>query len=290
MNAHVEPDVLAAAEAAAIEAVLKVRRIEAVSIDGVEPGALKTSGPIYEWVDPTELLVDEAYQRGLSSRSLKLIRRIVASWDWRKFKPPVVALTARGLEVIDGQHTAIAAASHPGIEKIPVGIVDAAELRDRAAAFIGQNRDRLGITAMQLHVAAVQAGDEEAMTIEQVTRRAGVTLLKASRTDGWNPGESMAVNAIKALIERRGAMKARMVLEVLVKSGVAPIKAQAIKAADHLMHEPEYAMGSEDLIAALSRSDMEDDERDAAVFSASKGVPLWKGLVAQWGKRSRKRS
>jgi hypothetical protein len=42
----------------------------------------------------------------------------VANWDWRRFKPPVVARTATGLEVIDGQHTAIAAASHPDVLQI----------------------------------------------------------------------------------------------------------------------------------------------------------------------------
>ncbi len=66
-------------------------------------------------VKPSTLLVDERYQRGLSERSIKLIRKIVSEWDWRAFKPPVVVDVGAGLEVIDGQHTAIGAATHGGM-------------------------------------------------------------------------------------------------------------------------------------------------------------------------------
>ena len=61
------------------------------------------------------------------------------------------------LKVIDGQHTAIACASHPSIELIPVMIVEAADTAVQAAAFVGQNTERLGVTALQIHRAAVVA-------------------------------------------------------------------------------------------------------------------------------------
>lgn len=68
-----------------------------------------TLGPISEWVDPATLLVNATYQRDLSERSIQLIRKIIGGWDWTRFKPPVCSLGDRGIEVIDGQHTAIAA-------------------------------------------------------------------------------------------------------------------------------------------------------------------------------------
>lgn len=153
-----------------------LRPITAINCAGLTPSTPSSSGPIFEWVNPADLLVNEAYQRDLAERSIKLIRRIVQGWDWTKFKPPVCSLGDDGMEVIDGQHTAIAAATHPGIDKIPVMIVETETVHDRAAAFIGQNMDRLGVTKMQLHKAAVAAGDEDALTIEQVCSRAGVTL------------------------------------------------------------------------------------------------------------------
>ena len=177
------------------------RRVRPLStLAGIELAPFADISPTFEWADPCELLVDETYQRNLSDRSMRLIRRIVAGWDWRRFKPPVTAHTDAGLEVIDGQHTAIAAASHPAIKQIPIMVVDASDLRSRAEAFIGHNRDRLGITATQLHHAAVSAGDEDALTIEQVCQRAGVRLLRVQPGNAvWRPGETIAIQAIKAL-------------------------------------------------------------------------------------------
>ncbi|MGO7815405.1 hypothetical protein ACC674_38205, partial [Rhizobium ruizarguesonis] len=58
------------------------------------------------------------------------------------------------LKVLDGQHTAIAAASNPHIDVIPVMIVDAEDTVSQAKAFIGQNTERLGVTTLQPDEAA----------------------------------------------------------------------------------------------------------------------------------------
>lgn len=100
------------AELAAAAASKALRGVKAINLSGVEAGIAETAPPAFEWVDPGTLLIDEGYQRNLSERSIKLVRKICARWDWRRFKPPVCARTERGLEVIDGQHTAIAACSH----------------------------------------------------------------------------------------------------------------------------------------------------------------------------------
>ena len=114
-------------------------------------------------VDPTELWVDDRYQRNLSRKGTQLITKICKSWDWRKFKPPVVTTEADGrLHVIDGQHTAIAAASHPQIKKIPVMLVDATTLAERAKTFIGINRDRVAVTPAQIFYAEFAGNDPEA--------------------------------------------------------------------------------------------------------------------------------
>ena len=70
------------------------RSISPLDLPDIVPGAPPTSAPEITQIKPTELLVDDAYQRNLSDKSLALIRRIVSGWDWRRFKPPVAAWTA----------------------------------------------------------------------------------------------------------------------------------------------------------------------------------------------------
>ena len=262
---------------------------EAADFDTGDP---PTAPPQVEWLAPTDLLVDARYQRDLSEASHKLIRRIVEGWDWRRFKPPVIAWTERGFEIIDGQHTAIAAATHPSIDKIPVLVVEAAELQERAAAFIGHNKDRLNVAPVQLHHAAVAAGDETALTVDQVCQRAGVTVMRnvyGART--YKPGETIAIGAITALVGRRHAKGAREVLEVLVQAGVAPIAANAIKAVELLMFDPDYAGQFEPAELAKAIQKLGDEaEKEARLFVGAHQLPLWKGLAATWFKKTRKRS
>lgn len=274
-----------------------LRPVAAICIQGIEPHAPPTGEPIFERVNPADLLVDEAYQRDLSPKSITLIKKIVAEWDWRRFKPPVVAFADNGLQVIDGQHTAIAAACHPAIDKIPVMVVEAAELAARANAFIGHNRDRLQVSAMQLHHAEVAAGDELAVTIEQVCSRAGVKLVRSAYGGRqWKVGETQAINAVRALVDKRGAQKARQILEALVCAGLAPISAHDVKAAEMLFTVADYAEqlepiadgGGSDVASAIKAlGDLADKE--ARVFAAAQCVPYWRALGVTWFKKARKR-
>jgi hypothetical protein len=272
-----------------------MRAVRALNMAGVEPAVVADGRPGFRWVSPELLIVDESYQRNLADRSISLIRRIVADWDWRRFKPPVVVETGDGLEVIDGQHTAIAAASHPSIAEIPVMLVDAAEQADRARAFIGHNRDRISVTATQLHVAAVAAGDPDAVTLQQVCERAGVRVLRVPPGNGaFKPGDTMAVAAIMALINRRGAMRARQLLEVLTKARIAPVPAAGVRAVEMLLCDPEYSgeITADDLTSVIVTMGPQA-ERDAKIFASAHNVPLWRALAITWFKgrpRGRKRT
>lgn len=279
----VEPTPLAAIH----DKAAGLRSIEPINLAGLAPTTPTTTGPIFEWVDPASLLVNETYQRDLSERSIKLIRRIVDGWNWTKFKPPVCSLGDNGLEVIDGQHTAIAAASHPHVSQIPVMIVETETVQDRASAFIGQNTDRLGITKMQLHRAAVAAGDEEALTIEQVCQRSGVHLLMA-KPHRWKTGDSLAVSAIGALIDRRGAMGARRVMELLVQAESAPVTQAGLKAVEMILFDPDYAEADQEHLADAIKSLSTTAEREAATFAAAHRVALWKALGIVWFRKCRK--
>jgi hypothetical protein len=268
---------------------MSFRRISAMAVPGVEPGGADMPEPVFDRVDLDALIVDETYQRNLSERSVTLIRKIVGCWDWRRFKPPVVVRTPEGLHVIDGQHTAIAAATHPKITQIPVMIVDAERMEDRALAFIGHNRDRIAVTPNQLHAAAAAAGDPEALTINQVCDRAGVTVLKSPPGRMFKPGETLSVTTIGALVKRRGAMRARQVLQVLGEAKCAPISAAAIKAVELLLFDKEYRdhVVAEDLTTVI-RGSVGEAEHEAKVFASAHGLPQWKALAIVYFKRCKR--
>ena len=266
------------------------RPVTRLDLLDLTPGVPPTPKPEISWVAPTELLVDETYQRDLSPASLALIRRIVAAWDWRRFKPPIVARTDEGLEVIDGQHSAIAAATHGKIAQIPVVLVQAHAQADRAHAFLGHNRDRLGITAPQMHAAAVAAGDEEALEVARVCVLADVTVLRIPPAGGvYKPRTTIAVGAVRALIVAEPDHEASWVLRTLADAGLAPITANHINALRHLIANDEFAEVDRDALArAIQATPIKAAEADAKEHGATHRVPAWRGLAAVWFKAAKK--
>jgi len=260
---------------------MALRRIQPIEIPRLTLAEVPTAEPRIEWVSPTELLVDEAYQRTLHERSINLIRRLVANWDWRRFKPPIVVKTEHGYEVIDGQHTSIAAATRT-FPRIPVLVVDAAEMVDRAAAFLGHNRDRLAMTPMQLYFAAVAAQDPEAMAMDRVCRAAGVRMLKYGRPN-YKVGESVAVGAIRSLVNRCGEEAAITVLRALVEGKSAPVELIHVKAAEALIVWPAHAFDPGDVTTAILKVGP-DAKSYAKEDSVRRGVQLWDALMQIWRK------
>lgn len=259
-----------------------MRQIAALRFPDIVPAVIETMPPELRLVAPTDLSVDEKYQRGLSERSVRLIRKIVSEWDWRAFKPPVVVEVDGRLEVIDGQHTAIGAVSHGGIDQIPVLVVEAEAQSARANAFVRHNRDRITVTATQLHTAMVAAGDEEAMTIAQVCERAGIVVLRNPPSMAkFKVGETLAVTTIRALVNRRHAKGAREVLEVCVKAGMAPVSAAAIRAVEYLLFAPEYKGElAPDRIALILSANQSTIDDEAKRFAAERKVPVWRALAS----------
>ena len=267
------------------------RPIAPVDLPNAVPGIVPTARPELTWIDPRELLVDDAYQRGIGEKGTKLIRRIVETFDWRKFKPPTAVWTDDGLEVLDGQHSAIAAATHPDIDVIPVVVVEAEEVAQRAEAFLGLNRDRLAVSAMEMHAAAVVAGEPAAAAIERVCQACGVTVLRMPRAGGaCRPRDTVAVRAIGDLIRRVGEDLATRVVHVLAEAEVAGISAAALRAVEVLLVNPEFAdqVDGEKITRAIVALGAEA-EREAGVFAATHCVPRWRGLVAVWFQEAKKR-
>ncbi|WP_029002759.1 DUF6551 family protein [Azorhizobium doebereinerae] len=269
----------------------QIRPISPLVFPDLTPSVAITAAPRFIWIAPEKLLVDDTYQRNLSERSMRLLRRIIGEWDWRRFKPPVVVEIDGAFHVLDGQHTALAAASHPDIAEIPVMVVEAADLLQRARAFIGHNRDRISVTPTQLFHAAVAAGDPDEQTIQQVCERAGARVLKVPPANGaYEVGDTMAISTLRSMCSRLGAMKARQVVQCLVEAKCAPISADLLKAASELLHGADYAgeVESSDLATAI-RGMGPSADREAAQFAAAKGMPRWRALIVVLYRNTRRR-
>lgn len=258
------------------------RLITALNMPDITPAEITTAPPALRLVPPSSLSVDERYQRGLSERSVKLIRKIVSEWSWTAFKPPVVIEVGDRLEVIDGQHTAIGAVTHGGIDLLPVLIVQAASHETRASAFVRHNRDRIQVTATQLHNAMVAAGDEDALTIQQVCERAGITILRnPPQMAKFKPGETLAVTTIKSLVNRRHAAGARKVLDICRASGAAPVPAHMIKAIEVLLFTKEYEGQIDgERIGLIISAKAEAIESEAKRFAIERKIPHWRAYAS----------
>lgn len=278
-----------------------LRKIEAVQLDTkvAKPAPLVNGlddrgnpEPYVEWGDPRDLWVDDEYQRDPTERSLKLVRRVAGgTWDWSTFHPPSVTIRivddVERRVILDGQHTAIMAVTR-GVARIPWLVSKTTDQQDRAKAFVGQNMDRTGLTTLNKHKARIAAGDEDALTVEQVCARAGVKLW-GYRREEWDPCDSMAVGAIYRLVERRFAVHARKVLDVCVSAQLTPITPADIYAVEALLYDDAFeGIVTPETLVDILLTDI-TLARDASAFAHEKRVPYWRGLTAELYKRAKRR-
>lgn len=250
-------------------------------------GKITNKPPTLMWIDPRELTVDETYQRNLSHKSIHLISRTVQGWSWAHFKPPIVVRDADSFYIIDGQHTAIAAASHPDIEQIPVMVIDGANnMQDRARAFIGHNKDRIAITATQMHYSSLVAGDPEAKAVDAVCAAAGVRVVKGySNASSWKPGDTAALQPIRASLRLYGPEKTERTLRILTNARCAPIRSDQIQAVNRLLFSEAFGEVDD---AALSLTiellPIETAIREARDIASATGQKVFEGLSVVYSK------
>lgn len=267
----------------------KLRPVKPLKITDLLPASLgdDTDRPALEWVDPSSLYIEERYQRGISERSVTLIRRIYKDFDWARFKPPVCAYgQGDKLMVLDGQHTAIAAASHPKLTKIPVMIVSAATVKARAEAFMGHNRDRLAITLPQLFYSSLAAEEPVALALKKALDEVGCTVVKFN-PPVYSIGQTRAVGALLTLTERKGTAGAERVLKILFNAKRAPIGAVEVSAVADLLWGKEWEGRFDDYdLTTVIRSKTPDQWRADAEAKVRKGqtMPMKRALAITWFK------
>lgn len=238
----------AAAPDAPIEAIVPLR------MPDVTPAVVPET-PQLKWLPMSALRINRAYQRSLSRASVRLIRKMVANFDWARLKALSVIDMGGGLyEVLDGQHTAIAAASHGGIEKLPCLVVASRDTEAAAAAFVDLNTQRVQLTGMQIFFAQVAAGDELATDVARGVRLGGGTIVATQSAAGtWREGETMAVAAFRKLAQQGGVAYVRRVASVAVRARLAPISRDFVVACGALMWGQHAGKVSDERIIDLVR-------------------------------------
>jgi hypothetical protein len=264
---------------------MSLRPVKAIELPpGLVRAALTDFGapPERVWIDPVELLIDDVYQRDLNRRSMKLIEGMVKNWKWRRMKTPDCVRVGGKLHVIDGQHTAIAAATL-GIKKIPVDVVDAKTELERADSFVSYNQNRLTISALDIYRAQVGGGEPVAMKIEKVCKEAGIRLKVIHFLIKPKVGDSAAISAIRKLVVKRDVDLATNILGALVKAGRAPVSAAEITAAEEFYFEGTGTsatdlaavaseLGPEDLLKCQARATTERISTKTAIIDAYRKI------------------
>lgn len=194
-------------------------------------------------MEPTDLVVDASYQRNLSRKSINLIKTIVGDWSWSKFKPPIVARVDDFLHIIDGQHTAIAAATHPLITRIPVFVLkDALSLSERADSFLGQNLNRTVVHPSAIFKAKLEAGDEVAIGVNMALRATQVTLDNGLTNFSTVTQTTVgSIASLEAIYKRRGLNGLKVVLKVCKDANIGFVPQYHLLAVDDLLFGKLYS-------------------------------------------------
>ncbi|MBC8718216.1 ParB N-terminal domain-containing protein [Ochrobactrum sp. Marseille-Q0166] len=178
-----------------------LRKIVSAIGDNVTPDA--GPAPMLQWVEIDQLLVDDGYQRPLSSHNWKSIRQIADGFKWSRFSPVLCAPVEGGLfAIIDGQHRTHAAAMC-GYKSVPCQIVQMSP-SEQAASFAAVNGNITKVTALNLLKAALAAGEPWAVECDAIAKEGGCRLMLSNPSSkDRKPGPIYAARMFRKLVESR---------------------------------------------------------------------------------------
>lgn len=186
------------------------RRIEAgdCTIEAAENG----TRPELLWVPIDRLVIDETYQRPLSKTNWESIRKIAQNFDWSRFSACQVApVTGGDYALIDGQHRTTAAYLC-GITEVPALSVSLSP-KEQASAFAWINGQKVTMTDVLIYKAALAAGEEWAVTADQIATEAGCRVMTYMLPiSSRRPRDIYSINELRRKVE---AGKASSLLKAL---------------------------------------------------------------------------
>lgn len=127
-----------------------------------------------QWIGKHRLIVDHIYQRGAAKSK---VRKIADSFLWSKFGVITVSERAdKTLAIIDGQHRAAAAMLRDDITALPCIVFRDLAINTEADAFVGQNKHRRPMCAVDAYRAKLVAQDSTAVWVHEALERHGITV------------------------------------------------------------------------------------------------------------------
>lgn len=263
-------------------------RIEPIVGLDIVPNKITSTPPDPITVRPEECWVNRDYQRNLSRKSLKLIHDMVTNWDWAKFKPPVLTKDEEGrFLIIDGQHTAIGAATHPDIQKIPAMFIPLTHISEQAASFIGHNTARINVSALDLYHARIESGEDLVVTADKVMKDHGINVVRSVQGRGhvWQTNQTMASAIVLKILEKHGLPKFLAIVEFVAKCGFSPIKADHWRFAEALLTPTEKAYIPSMMLEVVKAINDQDALNEASKIAASMQVSNAKALLIYYKNR-----
>lgn len=182
--------------------------------------------PSYDWVKPSDLYVDESYQRPLSEDR---VWQIATTFTWRLFNPLWISDRGTKMYVVDGRHR-LAAASILGaklIPQIPIERRRMASVEEEAITFVELQEKRRKITSAQRFAAKLVARDPHALILQSLIRKHGFKV--RSESFGGSAlnapkDEITAVGTLEKIYRAGGKTRVDSVLAVIREAwdGVPP--------------------------------------------------------------------
>ncbi len=170
---------------------------------------LPVNNPELSWLEISDLVVNDTYQRPIGPSNWTVIRKIAAGFDWAKFTPVTVAPT--GIEdgqyaIIDGQHR-VHAAALIGLRRVPALVADIPPAQ-QASCFASINSDRTNVTAFHLFKAGLAAGAPWAKEAAAAVDAGGCRLMPYNKSSkAREPREIFAIGLIRRYTAQNGGPK-----------------------------------------------------------------------------------
>lgn len=182
--------------------------------------------PEFKWVRPSELYVDESYQRPLSEER---VWSIATNFTWRLYDPLWVGNRTGKLYVVDGRHR-LAAASILGkelIPEVPVQVRRTQNVEEEAQTFVELQEKRRTITSAQRFAAKLIFKDPMALELNSILTKHKFKV--TSETFGGSamsakPNEITAVGTLEKIFRAGGRTRVSAVLQIIREAwdGVPP--------------------------------------------------------------------
>lgn len=158
-----------------------------------------------------------------------------------------------------------------------------------ASNFVAINRDRKNISALDRYWAELSAEDPEAVTVSQVCERAGVTICRYPSV-AYQAGQTVAVSAIRSVVDKRGAMRSREMLQALARAGLAPIRGEHVRAAEILTTDDEFKHEVDlDALSEALAGNEETIATEAKAFAKTHRMLAARAFASVWFRRCRKK-